>query len=197
MHATSVENTTPVATIPHLPDEILSYIFRLGHRSYYLGDPASEKFLFLVTSVCRYWRTTGISDPQLWSVIWYSTSRFHWHPNPATRDPSKAVVGISWFLTRSKDVSLDFGLYLTKADGGITIAVMKTSPSASPSRCRNIRLDIYHDDKTTIPLLFPLPGRMDRLLSLHVLFPYPRADQTLVALVGPENASPLGTLDYS
>ena len=218
MDCPSTDKTQECRTVPLtrcLPNEILLYIFLLGHQDCVAQGTGSEpeRFLSTVTAVCGHWRDTAIAEPSLWRTIRYSglqKSRVAVDPK---RDIELVSDRVRTYIARSKGRSLDFSLWVDRDDDGAAPhrtfddldnemeGVLELFLPHLP-RCRTILLDL-RGSRTTFGLisrLFPLPGRMEQLVDLRVLlqmsnFPRHMAMSLWSAvLFEPSNASPLVTL---
>ena len=198
----------------HIPNEILSDIFLLGYQSCPLHRPGSEpeRFLSTITAVCGLWRDIAIAEASLWRSIRYSV--------PRISQISLTTNEISWdrisaYMTRSRNRALDFALWAVSPprwSGRFLDGLDKKKNGVLElffpylQRCRTILIDLGGSRETTalVSQLFPLPGRMERLVDMRIILqmPNPVGDISVpptspprsAVLFEPSNASPLVTL---
>ena len=162
-----------LATVHHLPHELISYIFSIGRD----GDDNAIPYLRTISSVCSVWRDVAISTSNLWTTIVYEPYAFPppTHPQPIfiplTRrriesEASRVCERVETFLVRSRSSSIDLVVIIrehnVKQIQRITNIVM-----SHLWRCRS--LTICYDDSAVPSTFFPLPGRLERLEKLESL----------------------------
>jgi hypothetical protein len=134
----TIKNTH--APINKLPPEVLSRVFQ--HR-----DCGQD--LVAATHVCRYWRSTLISDPSLWTSLKFRS----------TRDVNRTLT----YLERSKPATIDIGINLEDLQD------LRVLQNFAPhiSRTRSFIIDGFSDVFAASSLLLCKPAPSLEHLSMQ------------------------------
>ncbi|KAI0774633.1 hypothetical protein BD413DRAFT_301484 [Trametes elegans] len=113
-----------VAPMNRLPPELLTMIFRHVR----LVAPKSNRDMFSISHVCRYWRDVALCSPALW-----------------TRLVLKSTRGIGAFVKRSKNLPLQFEVSTTH----VPITVIRSQIHAVAHRIRSLEINLPRYDGLT------------------------------------------------
>ena len=190
-----------MASVHSLPNELLAHIFQLGFNNFssdFGRDRTRYRFLLTVTAICARWRNVGISCPSLWSSIGIRI--------PTGFISKTTLERIGALLERSKDVSLDVEIYTMPLAEDDSMKKVKAILGPHLQRCRSVQLFVQRDDFRMVHVLFPLPGRMERLVDIAIdlrpivhrgLVPSGLPRKPRLELLHQENASSLASLSLT